>query len=473
MRRIAFLSICIACGAGDFAAKAALENEIIAQFLRDNAAWIATLLVAGLAGLGLVLLLGYLYARHRLRKLLKADTPLTEAQIAEGLVDMFTTPDGVTNPTPQDRQRAALVNAGTWLMRRQATQFYFNVTVTVMGGLIGTATLILLYEQNQKIDLQNERITLQTDANITESVLLEGTRRAALASDMTALFADIRAAVRRKNPRKDAHRCLPDRPRFETSFDCWHIDEQSGAARFHLSAELQARVTSFVQRNTPYRLAISEDAPLSFEEPLRHQFVFQNLSPERGQLFETLLLNRVFTGAYRFWNAQLTGADLARRDLSWARLKRADLAHAKLEESDLKYARFEESDLEAAKLNDADMYNTIFVDAVMDAATLERANLERAILTRASLKGANLGGANLRGASLVSANLRGANLSGVDFTDAMLDDTDFSQVWAWRHLPPRGLARGKKIILCDFDEVNDHLWKKPKDCPDATQLDAD
>lgn len=228
-----------------------------------------------------------------------------------------------------------------------------------------------------------------------------------------------------------------------------------------------------MQRNTPYRLAISEDAPLSFEEPLRHQFVFQNLSPERGQLFETLLLNRVFTGAYRFWNAQLTGADLARRDLSWARLKRADLAHAKLEESDLKYARFEESDLEAAKLNDADMYNTIFVDAVMDAATLERANLERAILTRASLKGANLGGANLRGASLVSANLRGANLSGVDFTDAMLDDTDFSQVWAWRHLPPRGLARGKKIILCDFDEVNDHLWKKPKDCPDATQLDAD
>lgn len=391
MTRLAFLLICFACIAVGFTIKAALDNDAIAKFFSDYAFWIAVAALAGLLGLGATLLLGYLYARQRLRKLLTTDGVLSAAQIAEGLVDMFTTPEGVSNPTNADRQRAALINAGTWLMRRQAAQFYFNVTVTVMGGLIGTATLFLLYEQNQKIDLQNEKITLQTDADITESVLLEGTRRAALASDMSTLFQDIRAASTKLNVQNPKSKCIG--PQLETPLACWlwAHDDRPGNAVFIPSAEMRARIVAFAQRSTPYRLAVTRPGVLEFDTRLREQFEFPSLSPERGQLFETLTLNKVYTGSYRLDFAQLTGADLRKRSMQDAKLAGAHLREANLSDSNLAFA------------------------------VLQSADLTQAVFDRAYLRGSKL-----RGVLALSARFRSANLDGVVLNSAWMTDSDMT-----------------------------------------------
>ncbi|MEM6760581.1 MAG: pentapeptide repeat-containing protein [Pseudomonadota bacterium] len=512
MKRVLFLLICLACAAIGFAAKATLENAAIAQFLRDNALVIAIILVAALAGLGIVLIAGYLYARARLRKLLNADGPLTEAQIAEGLVDHFTTPDDITKPTAADRQRAALVNAGAWLMRRQATQFYFNVTVTVMGGLIGTATLFLLYEQNQKIDLQNEKITLQTDASIAQSVLLEGARRAAFAGDMATLFADIRSEVASKPALDEANACL-----FDVFVNCWQTnrfeDERNAPStikRYRPSLELAARINAFARRNIPYRLAVSDQSDLSFDDPLRQQFGFPNLSPERGQLFETLALNEIYIGTFDFSAAQLTNADLRQRDLSFAQLANADLqsaflvqthlanaelAHANLaiadlrravlveanlDESNLRNTNLEFADLSKARLVSADLRSAYlararFTNALMnganfDAAKMNGAFLRGAILTNATLRGAEMDRAILIEAKLVGANLHGAFLRGSNLFRSTLERADLTE--ADLRNAYLGEAEVKDAIFNGANLAGAWAWEdmQPKNLPPAVQI---
>ena len=414
MKRIAFLLICFACVAAGFATKAALDNETIARFFHEYAIWIAVAATTGLMSLGVMLLLGYHYVQHRLRKLLKADSRLTEAEIATGLVDVFTTPEGVSNPTAADRQRAALINAGTWFIRRQAAQFYFNVTVTVLGGLVGTATLFLLYEQNQKIDLQNEKITLQTDANITESVLLEGTRRAALSGDMSNLFEAIRRAHYDDQGVRIERECLTRGP-FES---CWQ-NTGFGTALFHLPPDLKSRVSSFAQRNTPYRIAVAAQGDLDFDAGLRTQVDFPNLSPERGQLFETLAANRIYVGDFALNQAQLAGVDLRGQNLTGARLSRANI-----EEAVLSYGVLNDVELDGAlasriKLNDATLDAAQFI-----FATLQGADFGRATARQADFRKADLSGSTFQSANLSDALFRGATLSGVSFRDANLTNAD-------------------------------------------------
>lgn len=445
MKYVSYALFGLACAVGGFAAKTGLENEKIAQFFRDHGSWIIVTAVAGLLLLGATLGLGYVYARSRLQKLLKVDTPLTEMQIAEGVVDILSSPEGITNPTPQDRRRAAVVNAATWLMRRQASQFYFNVTVTVMGGLIGTATLILLYEQNLKIELQtakveeqNRRLTLQTDANIVQSVLLEGARRTSFAGEMTALLTDIRTVIAAKDIRNDQNWCSVERP----VVDCWVITPSENGPLFHLSDDLTSRISAFIQRSTPYRLAVSGDQPLDFEKKISEQFRFPNLSPERGALFETLVLNRVYTPDFDFSYASLGGTDLSESSMFNARLPDANL-----EDANLSGAKMKSAWLMGARLNRANLFGANLTEAILTRAKLGQSDLRAANLTNA-----NLTGANLASATLGATNLTGANLSGADISGTILATKSiFYDVWAWADLPPKGWPQNIVITLCEFD----------------------
>lgn len=125
-------------------------------------------------------------------------------------------------------------------------------------------------------------------------------------------------------------------------------------------------------------------------------------------------------------DADLTGANLSRRDLSGAKLQNADLRKAILVGTDLTGADLEGAILRSADLFGANLYKTNLAEADLSDsnmtgvravwAFLAKANLSEANLTSADLTGANLGGANLFESILTGTKLEGAYL-----VDAKMD----------------------------------------------------
>lgn len=445
LRHLPLFLLCLACATGGFAVSAILGSDRIVSGL---ATWVPQVTAVLIAGLLLVLIgvwTGYSLTRRWAHKTLKTKTNLSETEMISGLVDHFTTPEGVSNPTPQDRQRAALVNLGLWLARREAVQFSFNATVTVVGGLVGAATLFLLYEQNQKFDVQNQRITLQTDANITQSVLIEGARRAALAGDLTTLLADIREVTGSSSRRPNCQ----DGP-----IPCWVVATENAPfgkrENLRLPDTLNESISSFLVRNTPYLLARSKGSELDFDAPLRDQFDFPTVSPERGQVLQALVRSKVALLGFDFSWAQLDGAELPATDLNAANLSYADfsgavLSNAKIMSSNLRAANFENAVLFFARMDRSFLAGADFTGASLNSASLREVNLSQAILHETDLTDVDLRGANLFRAELVDTQLTGADFSGVD-----MSDTDMSGAWAWADDPPRGLSDTLMISLCVF-----------------------
>jgi hypothetical protein len=91
--------------------------------------------------------------------------------------------------------------------------------------------------------------------------------------------------------------------------------------------------------------------------------------------------------------ANFSGANLSKRDLSWADLSGANFSGANLSKRDLSGANLSE-------------------------ANLSKANLSKANLSWANLSEANLSEADLSGANLSEANLSWANLSKADLSEA-------------------------------------------------------
>ena len=124
--------------------------------------------------------------------------------------------------------------------------------------------------------------------------------------------------------------------------------------------------------------------------------------------------------------ADLTGANLSRRDLSGAKLQNADLRKAILVGTDLTGADLERANLRSADLFSANLYKTNLAEADLSDsnmtgvralwAFLANANLSEANLTSADLTGANLGGANL-----FESILTGTKLDGAYLIDAKMD----------------------------------------------------
>ncbi|WP_147105528.1 pentapeptide repeat-containing protein [Tateyamaria sp. syn59] len=433
MKRLPLILSCLFCAALGFGLSAALQNEGIA--------------LAGLCITLIAIWTGYRLVQRWVRKTLDAKDTLTETEIITSLVDHFTTPNGTKNPTPEDRRHAALVNLGLWLARREAVQFSFNATVTVVGGLVGAATLFLLYEQNQKFDIQNQRITLQTDANITQSLLLESARRAALSEDLTQLLTDIRSIT---DADTEYPNCLDS-----AEAPCWVVANENAplGARSNLvlPEALRAEISGFLVRNTPYILAQSKGGAINFDAPLRGQFDFPTLSPERGQVLQALVAGSVSLQGFDFSSAQVQGADLSAGDLVSANLFQADFRN-----SILGNANFTSSNLIGADLEDAVLFNARLDRTNLSHANLTKASLNQAMMEEVNLESANLSntdlsGARLRGARLDQAGLFDTQLTAADLTDVDVSNTDLSSAWAWADAPPDGLADLSAIDLCVYE----------------------
>lgn len=476
MKRLPLLLGALACIAIGATVQAALELEDVTEFLRRNLGWIATLALTGVAMLGLSLWLIYRWIKRRAQTILGDTGGLSETEMVQGLIDHVTQPGALA----EDRRNALILSFGSWFLRRETNQFYFNVLVTVVGGLVGTATLFLLYEQNKLLIEQNRRVALQTDANITESVLLEGTRRAALSGDMTGLLEEIRAANR--NSQDDCGNTrAPD-------IHCWderQLDGGGSLRTLRLSEELSARIASFAQRNSPYLIATVDQAGLDFERPLREQVSFQNISPERGQLLTTLVLNHVDPSGIDFRGAQLDRSDLSRADLSYLDLDGASLRGAVLAFAAAEATGFRNTALDNATLTDmelrgadlsgargslllltgSDLSNTRLIRTVFEQSFLTAARFEEADLTGLLLGNSKLNYAVLTGASLKDAVFYDVDISGSDFTGADLSGAQFQNVWAAHVAPPTGVPETLEVALCVVDQRTQNLgMEKPDPC---------
>lgn len=477
--------LCLAFTTLGFFAKAALENAAIASAIREYGVWVVVLSLALLFTLGIGFLLAFVLIRHRIRRLLKADGEMTEIEIANGLIDLLTSPAGIDNPTSQERQRAAIANFSAWLLRRETTRFYFSVTVTLIGGLIGSATLMLLYEQNQKIDEQNRRITLQTDANVTQSVLLEGARRSANAQELNTLLSDIRAA------RQTINTACSE----EIRKGCLSGQGASDETLLLKPNELlQRRIQTYAQRSTPYFTVQPKNKTVNFDERLNSQLDLPFNSPERGRLFEELIRNGFHVAGIDFSyaaldNAELPEATMSNANLSWASLRNAELPNAHLPNANLissdltdanfdtSYAlagRFDYATLENTTLSGSYLVSSSFLSSKLHNVKFDSANLESALFLRSDLQNADFRKANVSGANFNDTNLTGstfgwANISAAHFGNAIQTDIVLNTAWAWEDQLPIGLALGSKIKLCKHVRGTDRGQKtSDQSCRDYT-----
>ena len=267
-------------------------------------------------------------------------------------------------------------------LRNTGLRLLMTVFIAI-GGLMGT---ILLYNQNQLLQKQNEKIDNQI-------LLDEASRR----SSLNFLMANVLDKI--DEELKEA--------------------ERQGKAR-RLSPQLIGRIASLSQSFQPYRFM--EDGKM-VERPL---------SPERGNLLLALVNSSLDTSTMKiifqktvfrkaiFREANLSGANLSRVNLFEANLRGANLSRANLFEANLRGAM-----LSGAKLFEANLRGALLSGAKLRGANLYKADFsifnEANYMSRGTLYEANLSGANL-----TEANLRGTYLRHVDFTGARLRRTDFT-----------------------------------------------
>lgn len=395
-------------GLGFVLAKAVTNDQISSFFA---AAWPY---FAGVGALAIILagamVIGAVWGlNHLIRRSLGVAADMEPDEMVSALADhfLFNGAD-VETATSAEKQRAAAVNIGVWMFRRQVIQFYFGIALAIGGGLVGAATVFLLIEQNQKLEHQNSKLALQTDASVAQSLLLEGTRRAALSNG----FGILLQSISNEPFPSDDMLCRG------IAHSCWMLgtDESRSHTRI-LSENLEVNVIASAQQSTPYHIVdVPGAGEVDFNQRLGEQIDLLFLSPERGQLIQALVKAKARIPIGNYSNADLYGAQLPSiqmmgSDLSNSRLAGADLRHA---------------DLRNANIRGAD--------------------LRGAIITEARLTGTDLSGADLRGAGIIAADLRGANVTAILIDDFFV--YDFRGAVALADMPPVGLRTGSQVTLC-------------------------
>lgn len=143
-------------------------------------------------------------------------------------------------------------------------------------------------------------------------------------------------------------------------------------------------------------------------------------------------LRSYFLRAKTLTDATLKGTNLAGADLTRCRLVNADLSGATLNATAFIDAEMHGARLIGAAAGSARMRGALLIDAVLDGANLRGAHLDGADLRRAwlrdpeSLQKADLRGAKLLETRIVDAVFAGVNLEGADLEGAYLIGADLS-----------------------------------------------
>lgn len=275
-------------------------------------------------------------------------------------------------------------------------------------GLIGLALasipIILLYQQNELLSSQNERIDTQNELIKKQNIRLDQQtylQEAERRSSLVFLFSNIMDAIDQELKTDVGIKGKPD-----------------------LSPQLTGRIIALSTRLKPY--LYMEDSTL-IDKPL---------SPERGQLLVSLI------------GSELDSVSLIqifeRADFSYADLEGANLSGAMMNGINL-----EKANLKKAILHDAKMKNSKLSQAELQNAELLRASLQKATLRKTKFNNAHLGyvkrerniatvggvntyphldkTSNIKGVDLSNADLAGADFSNTNLINAVLENIKFDK----------------------------------------------
>lgn len=258
-RSILFALACLALGV---ALGVAAVQQGWLDWLYKNLLFVLLAIFAGAVVLAFAGLGAYFALKWWVRRKLGIEGGLSGEKIVTGLADKLTNREALDATDAQDRMHSLAVNLGLYYVRSVAMQRYLLIIGGTFTAVVGLATVFLLHEQNKKLDLQTRQIEIQSQANTVASLLMEGTRRAALAGEQTAVFEAIResaAAIRKDDDGKADRECAKVEPGDDTAHlrACWRKVERPDKSTIelvHLPDALYQRVRAHALRDTPFPL---------------------------------------------------------------------------------------------------------------------------------------------------------------------------------------------------------------------------
>lgn len=293
--------------------------------------------------------------------------------------------------------QTAVREAAIWYVNGAARRWTFQAALALLigfGGIFGTILLmrqiILMKEQNQKLETQIVLIREQTKKLEEQTMASEAQRRASLGAELFALL------------------------QVETS-------RQSDPT-------FVARVVTLTRAATPFHYVRLDTVQGQDEGKLRPAPTLTEvpLSPERGLLLLGLLSLRLDLAPLFQAGALFDAADLAGHDLRGAQLTGIRLAGADLRRSLLSRAILTGADLSTADFRGAVLREVRMSHATLTGANLAGIDLSGSFLTDTHMVGANLAGSILHSVDLSRADLRLADLRGADLTSANLEEVQLN-----------------------------------------------
>lgn len=370
---------------------------------------------------------------------------------AKEVFDILTNRENVSKPSLDDRLRSLSVNIAIYFLRSVALQKYFIVVGGFFTSVLGLLTVFLLNEQNKKIEIQSQQITIQTkqlvaqsQASTAASLLMEGTRRAALASELWSLLEDIRTEaniISENNQGKKFRYCKND-----IREACWTeaASRPPDAEIVYLSNKLFERIRGVASLAKPYPSIVKRNkSDLSLSDSIDSQYRILETSPERGQILLTLAQSNVFSVGIDFNSADLSGVQiknvvfqgdlgedikLSGINFEGAELINCNFSHAILNRGKLNNADFSKTSFNRSDFSESDMSNSNFFESSFAQAILTDTNFEGAKLENASFGTSSLRRTNFKNADLRQADFTLAYVVDAIFTNADLEGADFEQL---------------------------------------------
>jgi hypothetical protein len=255
--------------------------------------------------------------------------------------------------------------------------WWVQIGVQVVFLIAGLTTTVLLVNQNDLLQLQNEKLDIQNN-------LLESDRRGSQVVLMSSVLNDLSSETRRS---------------FFNIID-------STSLKPKLSSGLIGRIIATTHGLLPYKLL--KDGQLTDKE----------FSLERGQLLMAIAntqisresLKEIFTNS-NFQSSYLPGVNL----------RNTFLAGVDLKFSNLERSSFEGAVLQSISYNPYNIgYEARFLGDDPEMTTFRGANLTFANFDKANLVGVDFGNANLMAASFKNSIIIGTNFKGTSVTKSQL-----------------------------------------------------
>lgn len=259
-------------------------------------------------------------------------------------------------------------------------------TIVIGGSIIGLLTVVLMYQNNQLMLLQNQylqkQIYIQADSDRRDQLVNIMEKLYELSDDYIALTkTDIDISLL---PRiKPKYTAQVRNESLITYINIKHNPlEQVGSQKLNSIQKVAFSLWGSIWESGEENVLVNEDSCENTNE-----------TALRSVVLERALLHKVSLDRGCLKRAFLKSAYLYEASLIETNLNGANLIRAKLEEADMTKAKMIGTELVYAKLK----------DAVLIGADLRTAILRNASLNGAALNGADLSGADLEGAILTEA----------------------------------------------------------------------